>query len=383
MVKTLPAKALIKYYKIPTIGGDKEASIIFTSGSEGAPKAAVLTHRNLMANVLQCREIEIIGQDDTLHANLPLFHSFGQTIQVWFTSAFGVRQVCVQSPLEVQANLKAIREGGSSIMISTPTFLRSYFKRATSADFPKLTRVIAGAEKTPEGFDDAWNAKFPNTFYLEGYGLTETAPVDCVNLPNGLKRGALFSTPGRTKKHSVGEMFPGMQAAVVNPDTGEFLPVGETGLLYFKGPNVFSGYYQQPEENEKRFINGWLNTGDLAQLDEDGFIFIKGRVSRFSKIGGEMVPHATVEEAIVKILKLQESDKHVIAIGSKADDAKGEALVLVSTIDIDMSALRKSLADAGFSNLWIPKSIVKIDEIPILGSGKLDLGKIQKICKFS
>lgn len=383
MVKTLPAKALIKYYKIPTIGGDKEASIIFTSGSEGAPKAAVLTHRNLMANVLQCREIEIIGQDDTLHANLPLFHSFGQTIQVWFTSAFGVRQVCVQSPLEVQANLKAIREGGASIMISTPTFLRSYFKRATSADFPRLTRVIAGAEKTPEGFDDAWNAKFPNTFYLEGYGLTETAPVDCVNLPNGLKRGALFSTPGRTKKHSVGEMFPGMQAAVVNPDTGEFLPVGETGLLYFKGPNVFSGYYQQPEENEKRFINGWLNTGDLAQLDEDGFIFIKGRVSRFSKIGGEMVPHATVEEAIVKILKLQESDKHVIAIGSKADDAKGEALVLVSTIDIDMPALRKSLADAGFSNLWIPKSIVKIDEIPILGSGKLDLGKIQKICKFS
>ncbi len=383
MVKLLPPKALVKYYNIPKRGGDKEASIIFTSGSEGTPKAAVLTHRNLMANVLQCREIGIITEVDTLHSNLPLFHSFGQTIQVWFTSIIGVRQVCVQSPLEVHTNLKAIREGKSTIMISTPTFLRSYYKRATAADFPALTRVIAGAEKTPDGFDDAWNAKFPKSLYLEGYGLTETSPVDSVNLPKGLKRSKYCPNPSNLKKHSVGEMFPGMQAAVADPDTGEFLPLGETGLLYFKGPNVFQGYYKQPEENEKRFVNGWLNTGDLAQLDEDGFIFIKGRLSRFSKIGGEMVPHHTVEMAIIKALVLHESDTHVIAIGSRPDEAKGEALVLLSTMDIDIKDLRQKLTDAGLPNLWIPKTVVKIDEIPILGSGKLDLGKIQNICKFS
>ena len=383
MVKTLPAKALVKYYKIPTKGGDKEASIIFTSGSEGTPKAAVLTHRNLVSNSHQCIQTGVLTLDDTLLANLPLFHSFGQTIQVWFTSIFGVKQVDVQSPLEVQANLKAIREGEVTIMISTPTFLRGYYKKATNADFPKLTKVIAGAEKTPEGFDEAWDAKFPTAKYLEGYGLTESSPVVGVNLPKNLKRGEFCEQQSMLKQRSIGEMFCGMQAAVANPDTMELLPLGETGLLFLKGPNVFAGYLNQPEENEKRFVNGWLNTGDLAMLDDDGFIFIKGRISRFSKIGGEMVPHYTVEEAVIKALNIEHSDKHVIAIGSRPDESKGEALVMLSTIDINISDLRKKLTDAGLPNLWIPKVVVKIDEIPILGSGKLDLGKIQKICKFS
>ncbi len=383
MVKTLPGKALAKYYKIPQEGGDKEASIIFTSGSEGTPKAAILTHRNLVSNSHQCLQTGVLTYDDILLANLPLFHSFGQTIQVWFTSIFGVQQVDVQSPLEVQANLKAIKEGNATIMISTPTFLRAYYKKATSADFPSLTKVIAGAEKTPDGFDEAWNAKFPKSQYLEGYGLTESSPVVGVNLPLNLKRGEFCEQPSLKKSKSIGEIFCGMQAAVASPETGELLPLGETGLLYLKGPNVFPGYYNQPEENAKRFDNGWLNTGDLAMLDEDGFIFIKGRISRFSKIGGEMVPHTTVEEAVIKALNVEHSDKHVLAIGSRPDDAKGEALVVLSTIDINISDLRKKLTDVGLPNLWIPKTVVKIDEIPILGSGKLDLGKIQKICKFS
>lgn len=145
-------------------------------GSEAAPKAAVLTHRNLMANARQMSEIGIVGSTDSLHANLPLFHSFGQSVQMWFTMIFGVRIVMVQSPLEVQTNLEAARKGGSTIMISTPTFLRAYYKKATSADFPKLKHVIGGAEKTPDGFIEAWNAKFPHVAYLEGYGLTEASP---------------------------------------------------------------------------------------------------------------------------------------------------------------------------------------------------------------
>lgn len=380
-VRTLSGKALCKYYNIPKEGGDKEASIIFTSGSESAPKAAVLTHRNLMANARQMREIGIITENDALHANLPLFHSFGQTIQVWFTMIYGVREVMIQSPLEVQANLSAARKGGSTIMISTPTFLRSYYKKGTPEDFPCLRHVIGGAEKTPDGFIDAWNAKFPDVKYLEGYGLTEASPVVCVNLPKGLKRGKYCPQASGTKAESVGEIFPGMQARVSDPETEEILPVGEIGILELKGANIFGGYLNQPEENAKKFKDGWLRTGDLAMLDEDGYIFIKGRLSRFSKIGGEMVPHSGVEEAIVRVLGLQDSEVPTVAIGSRVDAAKGEALVLLSTVDIEISQLRKLLTEAGLPNLWIPKNVVKVEKIPLLGSGKLDLGKINKIAK--
>ena len=379
--RTLSGKLICSLYGIPKEGGDKEASIIFTSGSEAAPKAAVLTHRNLSANAKQMIEIGIVHEGDVLHSNLPLFHSFGQSIQVWFTMIYGIGQVMVQSPLEVQANLEAARRGKSTIMISTPTFLRSYYKKGSPADFPNLKCVIGGAEKTPDGFIDAWNAKFPKVAYLEGYGLTEASPVVSVTLPAGLKRGKFCPQPSATKEASVGEIFPGMMARVADPDSGEILPVGEVGLLQLKGASIFGGYLNQPEENAKKLSDGWLNTGDLAMLDSDGFIFIKGRLSRFSKIGGEMVPHSGVEEAIVRVLGLQDSELPLVAIGSKVDPAKGEALVLLSAVDIDVPQLRRLLGEAGLPNLWIPKHVMRVDAIPLLGTGKLDLGKIHKISK--
>ena len=380
-VRLLPASLLIKLYKIPTEGEQSEASIIFTSGSEGAPKAAILSHRNILANSMQMWQLGIIDHTDSLHANLPLFHSFGQTIQVWFTSMFGVRSVCVQSPLEVQSNLDACRTGKSTIMISTPTFLRSYYKKGKPEDFATMRGVIGGAERTPDGFIEAWEEKFPGVYYWEGYGLTEASPVVCVNLPPNLKRGEFCPQPSRTKAHSVGEIFPGMQAALSDPDTGEFLPIGSTGLLNLKGASIFEGYLHQPEETRKRLHDGWLNTGDLAELDEDGFIYIKGRLSRFSKMGGEMVPHMGVEDAIAKALGITDSEVPLIAIGSKLDPVKGEDLVLLSAVDIDLPKLRRLLTEEGLPNLWMPKQIVRVDSIPILGSGKLDLGKISKICK--
>jgi len=380
-VRCLPGKLLAKIYGIKKAGGQKEASIIFTSGSEGAPKAAVLTHRNIMANAMQMWQIGIIHGCDILHANLPLFHSFGQTIQVWFCNIFGVREVAVQSPLEVQANLQACRKGGSTIMISTPTFLRSYYKKAVPEDFQSLKFVVGGAEKTPDGFIEAWEAKFPKVRYLEGYGLTEASPVVSVNLPENLERGEFCPQPSGTKAKSVGEIFPGMQAAVADPDTGEFLPIGSVGLLHLKGGSVFGGYLNQPEENKKKFRDGWLNTGDLAALDEDGFIFIKGRMSRFSKIGGEMVPHMGVEDSIVKVLGLQDSEIPLLAIGSRIDPAKGEALILLSAVDIDVPQLRRLLTETGLPNLWIPKHVIRVPAIPILGTGKLDLGAIHRMCQ--
>ncbi|MBR4598415.1 MAG: AMP-binding protein, partial [Opitutales bacterium] len=168
-VKLLPASLLIKLFKIPTIGGDKEASIIFTSGSEGEPKAAVLTHYNLMANCLQMLYTDIIPPEYSLHANLPLFHSFGQSIQVWFTSIFPHRVVAVASPLEIKQNFDVMEKWKSNIMISTPTFLRSYYKKGDPKQAESLKIVIAGAEKTPEGFKEMWEKKFPNSAYKIGY----------------------------------------------------------------------------------------------------------------------------------------------------------------------------------------------------------------------
>ncbi|MBO6103413.1 MAG: AMP-binding protein [Opitutales bacterium] len=382
-VKLLPASAIIRLYKIPTSGGDREASIIFTSGSEGDPKAAVLTHKNIMGNCLQMEATGIVTKDTVLHSNLPLFHSFGQSIQVWLTSIFAHKTVAAASPLEVKQNFDAIQKGKSTIMISTPTFLRSYLKKGDPKQIESLKFVIAGAEKSPDGFKEMWEEKFANCQYKEGYGLTEASPVVAVNLPEGLEKNKYRDYETQTRAKAVGQLFAGMQAAILNPDTGEFLPIGETGLLCLKGANVFGGYLNAPELNAEKFKDGWLITGDLASLDSDGFVYIKGRLSRFSKIGGEMVPHALVEERIIKALKQECAEKPTVAIGSRESESKGEELVLITTLDITPSDLRRELADFGLANLWIPKVVIKVDEIPTLATGKLNLGEIRKIAKDS
>ena len=380
-VKILPASALIKIFSIPTEGGDREASIIFTSGSEGEPKAAVLTHKNIMSNCLQMEYTGIIDTSGVLHANLPLFHSFGQSIQVWFTSIFPREVAAVASPLEVKQNFDTMAKCKSSLMISTPTFLRSYLKKANPESAKTLKIVIAGAEKTPDGFDKLWEEKFPNCMYKVGYGLTEASPVVSVNLQDGNPVNKYRDYHTDTRAGSVGQLFAGMQAAVMSPETGEFLPIGQEGILCLRGGNIFGGYLNAPKLNAEKIKDGWLITGDIASLDSDAFIFIKGRVSRFSKIGGEMVPHALVEDFVAKALKQEESEVATVAITSRESHSKGEEIVLVTTLDVDAAKLRKDLVEMGLSNLWIPKVIIKVPEIPTLASGKLSLGEIRAIAR--
>lgn len=380
-VKILPASTLIKIFSIPTEGGDKEASIIFTSGSEGEPKAAVLTHKNIMSNCLQMEYTGIIDASGVLHANLPLFHSFGQSIQVWFTSIFPREVAAVASPLEVKQNFDTMAKCKSSLMISTPTFLRSYLKKANPESAKNLKIVIAGAEKTPDGFDKLWEEKFPNCMYKVGYGLTEASPVVSVNLQEGNPVNKYRDYHTDTRAGSVGQLFAGMQAAVMSPETGEFLPLGQEGILCLRGGNIFGGYLNAPNLNAEKIKDGWLITGDIASLDSDAFIFIKGRVSRFSKIGGEMVPHALVEDFVAKALKQEESEVATVAITSRESHSKGEEIVLVTTLDVDAAQLRKDLVEMGLSNLWIPKVIIKVPEIPTLASGKLSLGEIRAIAR--
>lgn len=354
----------------------KEGTLVFTSGSEGAPKAAVLTERNIIANCLQTKLCGLFDEGDILLANLPIFHSFGLLFEVWYMAIAGQPTVSLASPLDIKSNIRAVRETRATAIIGSPTFFRAYIKHADPSDMASIRKAVAGAEKTPEGFHELWNGKFGDT-YREGYGLTEATPVVGVNLPE--RDFGWYSTGSR--KGSIGKLFPGMRAKILDPSTLEPLPFGERGLLALGGANVFAGYLDNPEATSAVLKGGWLVTGDLSRLDADGFLYIDGRLSRFSKIGGEMVPHATVEAALNSALGYSGSDIPALAISSRLDEGKGEALVLVAVADISLADAKDALRKAGISNLWMPKYLVRADAIPLLPSGKLDLKKLSELAK--
>ncbi|MEX0323943.1 MAG: AMP-binding protein [Puniceicoccaceae bacterium] len=366
LVTLLPAGTLIRKYNVPTQGGDREAGLLFSSGSTGSPKGIPLTHRNVVGNCLQIKDCYLLNETQTLLACLPTFHSFGFTATMWYPLIFGVKTVTLPSPLETRKIAEAIEQEKVTIMMGTPTFLRPYFKRVKPEQLATLENVVGGAEKTPPGFAERWEKTF-DCQYLEGYGLTETSPVVSCNLP------PYKEVPAYKKAGSVGRLFKGMQARVVDPATGAVQPVNTQGLLDLKGPNVFNGYLDNPDATREAFVDGWFRTGDLARIDSEGYIFIEGRISRFSKLGGEMVPHGRVEQIIAECFQLEDAESPLVAVTGVSDETKGEALVLLAAVEIRSSDLRTRLLEAGIPNLWIPRIILRVDAIPSLASGKLDL----------
>jgi acyl-[acyl-carrier-protein]-phospholipid O-acyltransferase/long-chain-fatty-acid--[acyl-carrier-protein] ligase len=377
LARLLPAGLLVRLGGVPRAGGDGEAALLFTSGSSGEPKGVVLTHRNILGNCAQIDACGILPQQETLLANLPIFHSFGFTITLWYALLRGIRIVTLPSPLEVTRSIEAIEEEGITAMVGTPTFFRPFLKRAEPAQLAKLKFAVGGAEKTPPEFHAAWRERFGEN-YFEGYGLTETTPVVAVNLPFPVPSARGGTILGK-RPGSVGRLMSGMAARIVDPDTGADAGFNQQGVLWLRGVNVFPGYLDQPEVSAGALRDGWFVTGDLARIDEDGFIFIEGRLSRFSKIGGEMVPHGTVEGAIATALGLQGQERPVIAVAARPDAAKGEALVLLTTVEVTADDLRAKLGATGLPNLWIPRFIKRVDAIPVLGSGKLDLRRLKEL----
>jgi acyl-[acyl-carrier-protein]-phospholipid O-acyltransferase / long-chain-fatty-acid--[acyl-carrier-protein] ligase len=365
-------KALAKSNEVPRKGGDKEATLLFTSGSSGAPKGVVLSHRNLISNCHQISQFGLFAKDSKILANLPLFHSFGFTIATLYPLLDGIMIVSSPSPLDLSSSLRAIREERVDVLMGTPTFLRGYLRKAKEEDLKSIKYVVAGAERTSPPFREKWE-KEVDCKYLEGYGLTEASPVLSFNVPGGGSR-----------ENSVGRLLPGIESKIVHPETKEDLASGETGLLCFRGKNVFLGYLNQPEKTRGVLTeDGWFVTGDLGRIDEDGFLFIEGRLSRFSKIAGEMVPHGTVEEAVSKALGFAEDGDPVCAVIGIEDPSKGERLILLISVEFDSEKLRKDLVGLGLPNLWIPKEVRKIEEIPLLPTGKLDLREIKKLSERS
>src|SRR5438552_3790027 len=369
----LPARLLLQLLQIPKEGGHTEAVLLFTSGTTGEPKGVVVSHRNVVGNVSQFRQLLDAKKNDAILASLPFFHTFGSTVTLWYPLIEGVRIVTYPNPLEAARCAALIERYKLTFLLATPTFLRVYLRKAQPHQLRSLRLTIAGAEKLPLDLARHFEERFGKIVY-EGYGLTETAPVVSVNLPEPLR-----NVEPTSRLYSVGRMAPGIAAEIREAETDRKLSLHETGMLWLRGVNIFEGYLHQPKQTAEVLRDGWLKTGDIGRFDEDGFLYIEGRLSRFSKIGGEMVPHEAVENKIVDLLGLSGRDERPLAVMGVQDEAKGEALVLLSAVDVDLGELRKELHEAGIPNLWIPKHVQRVESIPVLASGKLDLKKCKEL----
>src|SRR5947207_2155136 len=372
----VPARLLLRLLQISKKGGQREAILLFTSGTTGEPKGVVVSHRNVVGNVSQFRQLLDARETDAILASLPFFHTFGSTVTLWYPLIEGVRIVTYPNPLEAAKNAGLIERYKLTFLLVTPTFLRMYLRKAEPHQLSSLRLIITGAEKLPLDLARHFEERFKKRVF-EGYGLTETAPVVSTNLPDLVPKKPGEHVQPASRLGSVGRLAPGMAADIREPETDRKLSLYDTGMLWLRGVNIFEGYLHDPKQTAEVLCHGWLKTGDIGRFDEDGFLYIEGRLSRFSKIGGEMVPHETIESKLVELLGLSGRDERPIAIMGVQDEAKDEALVLLSAVDIDLAELRNKLHEAGVPNLWVPKRVQRVDSIPVLASGKLDLKKCQ------
>jgi acyl-[acyl-carrier-protein]-phospholipid O-acyltransferase / long-chain-fatty-acid--[acyl-carrier-protein] ligase len=372
----IPAGLLLRLLQIPKQGGHAEAILLFTSGTTGEPKGVVVSHRNVVGNVSQFRELLDARKTDAILGSLPFFHTFGSTVTLWYPLIEGVRIVTYPNPLEPARCAALIDRYKLTFLLATPSFLRLYLRKAEPEQLRTLRLIIVGAEKLPLELASHFEKRFDKKVF-EGYGLTETAPVVSVNLPDPEPGKPGEQVQPSSRLGSVGRLAPGMAAEIREPETNQKLSLFKSGMLWLRGVNIFEGYLHDPKRTAEVMRDGWLKTGDIGRFDEDGFLYIEGRLSRFSKIGGEMVPHETIEQKIIDLLELSGRDERPIAIVGVQDEAKGEALVLLSAVDLDLAELRKKLQEAGVPNLWIPKNVHRVEAIPVLASGKLDLKKCQ------
>lgn len=351
---------------------DDVAAIIFSSGSTGEPKGVELTHWNLLSNMDSVAQVYPVGPSDVMLGILPFFHSFGFGYNLWFPLLNRFPVIFHPNPNDAKTIGELSEKYGATFLLSTPTFAATYTRKCTKEQFAKIRYVLVGAEKLRPAVAQQFEEKFGIRMH-EGYGCTEMAPVVSVNGPDFISDDPSQSSQLGFKAESVGRPLPGVSLRFVDPATLEPVPNGQEGLLLVKGPSQMRGYLKQPERTRSALVDRYYNTGDMARLDEEGFLFITGRLSRFSKIGGEMVPHLKVEECLQEIM----DDAACLVIGVP-DAQRGERLVVLHTSkDLTPAAMVAHLDSAGLPALWIPKpnQFFHVDEIPTLGTGKTDLRK--------
>ncbi len=354
---------------------DDIATIIFSSGSTGDPKGVVLTHYNIASNVEQLSQVFMLHANDRIMGILPFFHSFGFTGTLCLPAATGIGVVFHPNPLDSRVIGALVNKYSVTMLLATPTFLNAYTRRCTPEEFGSLRFVMAGAEKLPDRISQAFEDHFGIRPH-EGYGCTECSPAVTVNTIDF--RAASFRQVG-AKRGTIGHPLPGMTVKIVDPETMQPVAADEPGLLLVRGPNVMRGYLNKPEKTADVLRDGWYNTGDIARVDEDGFLKITDRLSRFSKIGGEMVPHIKVEDLLQELAGVTEQTFVVTAI---PDEKKGERLVVLHLLD--EAKLQECLEKLGKSELpalWRPRpdQFLRIEKLPYLGTGKLDLRRAREL----
>lgn len=346
---------------------DSLATVLFSSGSTGAPKGVMLSHYNVISNIDAMRQVFELNEQDRVVGVLPFFHSFGYTVTLWLPAIGGLGAIYHSNPMDAKTIGEMTARYRGTLLLTTPTFAAAYARKCTREQFASLRFVLAGAEKLREPVAKAFQDAFGLTI-LEGYGCTEMAPVVAVNTKGheAGRESQLGNKPG-----TVGKPVPGVALRIVDPETLEPLAAGSEGLLLVRGPNRMLGYLGAAGDAAGPDAGGWYNTGDIASVDEDGFLKIVDRLARFSKIGGEMVPHLKVEEALREATR----GEPCCVIGLP-DERKGERLVALYTASgASPDEIWRALSATDLPKLWIPKreDIRWVEAIPALGSGKVDL----------
>jgi len=379
--KLLPAGLLDKIHGLERIEWDDLMTIIFTSGSTGDPKGVMLSNRNVGSNIEAVNEMFHITEKDVMLGVLPFFHSFGFMGTLWLTMTLEASCVYHFNPLDSRTVGTLSEEHGVSIILTTPTFLRSYMRRCTPEQMHRLDLVIVGAEKLPKDLAKQFQEKF-GVEPTEGYGTTELSPVASMNVP--AHRASEGSPPG-SRLGTVGKVAPGSEIKVIDADSRQDLGIDTEGLLVYRGPNVMMGYLNNEEATAEKIRDGWYDTGDMGVIDGEGFITITGRMSRFSKIGGEMVPHIKIEQELERMIEGDDEDPVIqVAVAAVPDPRKGERLIVLHRrlpAEVTIDGLLQGLSDQGLPNLWIPSSdsFLEVEEIPLLGTGKMDLKAVNQV----
>jgi len=380
IARCLPAWLLTRLYCEPLKLSDT-AVILFSSGSEGVPKGIELSYANILSNIKQISSIINADHDDVVLSSLPLFHAFGLAVTTLMPLLEGIPLVCHPDPTDTKNEAGLITEHKITLLFTTSTFLRFYTKNPHIQPLmlQSLRTVVTGAEQLHPEVRKAFQNKFGIDIF-EGYGTTETSPVISVNSPD-----LLLAKEGKVqigqKIGTVGMPLPGTMVRIVDPKTLKELPTGEAGLILVGGPQVMKGYLKNAARTESVISYqdgiGWYHTGDKGYLDEEGFLTIIDRYSRFAKRGGEMISLTALEERVEKVFNNDELEFLSVVM---PDEKKGEKIILlISGAKLPAEQMMKELRQSGIPPLMLPDNCIMVEEIPKLGSGKYDLVKAKRL----